>query len=273
MLQGLPETYEIGARTQEWLVDPRACPAMNAYRMRLAGLSKAVKGFCWVRHQPDMSQVAVCYEGWGEILLNGSWQRCEAGMAFLTPLHVPHAYRAVGNSSWGLAWVAYEHSQVASEAVVLMPADPWPLRHTIQGLYRETRHAGDTAAACQWLELVHGYALQLAGPFPRPARLTAVWAAVDADLRHRWTGGELARLAHLGSRHLCRVVWQQYGRSPMRQVTHLRIQRAATLLSRTEQKIEAIALAVGFASLPSFSAAFKHHLGVSPAAFRSHAEA
>ncbi|MFA4944125.1 MAG: AraC family transcriptional regulator [Lentisphaeria bacterium] len=267
-MPGLPETHNIGPLTQEWLVAPGVCPAMAALRMRHAGFSLAAEGYCWIRHHPHFSQVIVCHEGGGEVFLNDSWQRWEAGQALLTPANVPHAYRAAGKAPWGIAWVIYDSPIVSSSSVTLLPADPWPLRYTIEGLYRQTRHAPESAAARQWLELVHGYASQLAGPRPHQGRLTDVWAAVEAQLARPWTLADLARQAHFCGEYLRRLSLEEHGRSPMRQVAYLRIQRAASLLSRTDDKIEAIARAVGFATLPAFSAAFKHWMGVSPAAFR-----
>jgi len=273
MIKKLSETSSIGSRTKEWLIDSRSCSAMNGCRMQLAGLSMAVKGFSWVRHCPASSQVLVCYQGQGEVLVKNSWQRCKAGTAILLPAKVPHAYRAVANARWGLAWAMYKDLSVPANSVNVLAADPWPLRHSIEGLYRQTRYAPDSPAAYQWLELVHGYVIQLFGFGRNQGLLTNVWTAVDAELARPWTLFDLAGVAHLSKEHLRRLSHDQHGRSPMQQVTYMRIQRAASLLSRTDDKIEVIARDVGLCSLSSFSAAFKHWMGVSPAAFRQRTNA
>ncbi|MDD5262773.1 MAG: AraC family transcriptional regulator [Methylacidiphilales bacterium] len=241
---------------------------MNGYKMRLLGFSMIGKGYHITRCCPDFSQIAVCYEGHGEILLNNSWKRWKVGTAFLTPPKTPHAYRAVAVSHWGVAWVIYGSSIVSSHSVTLISADPWPLRHAIEGLYRQTHHAPHSPAAHHWLELIHGYASQLAGPSPHQGQLTNVWSAVDAELARHWTLTDLASLANLSVEHLRRLTHEQHGRSPMHQVAYCRIQRAVSLLSRTDNKIESIARDVGFTSLCTFSVAFKRWIGMSPAAFR-----
>jgi len=268
MFTELPETFRLGARTKEWIIGPQICPAMKAHGMRLVGFSIIRNGYCQIRNHPNFSQVAICYEGEGEILLNNLWKKCTAGTAFLTPPRTPHAYRAVAHAHWGVAWAMYDTSMVTSDSVTLTRADPWPMRHTIEGLYRQTRHGLDSPTAYHWLELIHGYASQLAGPCPHQGRLTDVWATVDAELARSWTLSDLARLAHLGEEQLRRLSHEEHGRSPMHQVAFMRIQRAVSLLSRNDDKIETIARNVGFGSLSSFSVAFKRWTGISPAAFR-----
>lgn len=58
------------------------------------------------------------------------------------------------------------------------------------------------------------------------------------------------------------------GRSPMRQVAHLRMQHAAQLLRTTDATIESIADAVGYANPYVFSNAFTKWTGSRPSAFR-----
>ena len=59
-----------------------------------------------------------------------------------------------------------------------------------------------------------------------------------------------------------------FNRSPMCLVKHVRLERAAKLLSLGQSPIEQIAHRVGFSSRSHFSQAFKEHTGRSPAEFR-----
>jgi len=58
-----------------------------------------------------------------------------------------------------------------------------------------------------------------------------------------------------------------FSRSPMALVNHVRLERAAKMLSLDQASIEQIARSVGFSSRSHFSRAFKTHTGVSPASF------
>lgn len=70
--------------------------------------------------------------------------------------------------------------------------------------------------------------------------------------------------------HLRRLSLKLLGRTPMNQVTHLRMQHAAHLLTTTDLKLEVIAHEIGFASGKAFAATFKRWIGWSPSEFRSH---
>jgi len=64
---------------------------------------------------------------------------------------------------------------------------------------------------------------------------------------------------------LCR---RQLGRSPMHQVTYLRMRRAAELLANTSHTIEAIAQEVGYHNPFVFSNAFTKWIGWRPSEYR-----
>ena len=55
----------------------------------------------------------------------------------------------------------------------------------------------------------------------------------------------------------------------MSYVTQWRTTVARHLLRSTDQSVEAVALSVGYQSLPAFTRAFKRYLGLAPAAWRA----
>jgi AraC-like DNA-binding protein len=272
-LPELCETHHVGANTREWMVGKDACPALAAYHIRLTGVSEAKHGFEFVREHPPMGQILVCHAGEGEVLVDGAWRRCLDGDAYLTPVGAPHAYRAIPGLDWRVCWVMFDEidghpPMVTTSAPVLSRIDPRPLHDAIQGLYRESVGPAEAAHLHHWIELIQLQVARTVKPFHTDERLWRLWEGVDADLAHGWTLGELAGLAHLSGEHLRRLCQKSLGRSPLEQVTFMRMRRAATLLVSTPRKIEAIAGAVGYDNAFAFSTAFKRWMKMTPSAYR-----
>jgi transcriptional regulator GlxA family with amidase domain len=79
---------------------------------------------------------------------------------------------------------------------------------------------------------------------------------------------ELARLACMSEEHRRRLCHEDYQRSPMDHLTHLRLRRAGTMLRSSPEKVEGIAHQAGYASVYCFSAAFRRWSSIPPARFR-----
>lgn len=269
----LCETHIVGPQTRESTVDAHSCPALSRHGISLAGYSQAVAPFQFVREQPRFTQVLACASGWGEVRLGEEWARCAAGEAYVTPPDAPHGYRAVGDTLWSLAWVIYTspQSSVGVRQPSLVRLDPRPLADAIQGLYRESMSAAESALLHPWAHLTHAYAQRALGPALAgsiDSRLRTLWERVDAHLAHPWTVDELAHIAGTSGEHLRRLCRSQMGRSPMRHVAYLRMRRAAALLSTQSYTVETIAEQVGYENPFAFSTAFKRSLGLSPSDYR-----
>ena len=92
------------------------------------------------------------------------------------------------------------------------------------------------------------------------------WA--DGDLAPL-TLGDLARTAGVSKVHLIRVFQATLGVSPVEALRHLRLDRAVTLLTRTNLPIQEVAEATGFPNPFHFSKVFRATYGSSPRAFRA----
>jgi len=119
-----------------------------------------------------------------------------------------------------------------------------------------------------WVDLIQHYARTFAEPWRTDDRLRVVRKAVRSDLAADWPLGKLAKLAGLSPKHLTRICQQSLGRTPARQVTALRLQHAASLLTATSDKVESIVSQVGYKSLFTFSHTFKKFTGSRPSEYR-----
>ena len=91
---------------------------------------------------------------------------------------------------------------------------------------------------------------------------------VEKDLARDWKLDELAEISCVSTEHLRRLCKKQLGRSPVQQVTYLRMRRAVEYLASTPDKVEAVARSVGYDNPYTFSNAFKRWTGKRPMDYR-----
>jgi len=282
----LTETHVLGAATRQrvvraddhdprpWLADAPVCPALAHHQIAHVGICEARSPYRVVRTHQSGTYFLACFGGEGRILVNGRWQACRAGMACLLPPHVLNSFHALPRKSFDFAWVRYEQPPqqrpvCTAGSPVLAEFNAGPVRDAINGLCHECEGASAPAAIHHWVELIQHYVTRFAQPWQSDNRLWRLWEAVSARLADPWTLESLARHAHLSGEHLRRLCQRQLGHSPMQHVAHLRMQRAAELLAATDDKVETIALAVGYQNPFAFSTTFKKWTGVRPSGYRA----
>jgi AraC-like DNA-binding protein len=273
----LREKHIIGSATREFMVSAQICPSLGRRGIRLTGYSSADTSFYFSRLSPLFFQILVCLSGSGLVLSENEWRRCESGMAYLTPAGTPHAYRsAPGCALWEIAWVIYvprgndrPNPLNHLEYPTITEINPEPLAAVIRGLYDEAMNgAADLGILEEWASLLDAQVRRIVLPSGRDSRLRRLWATVTADLAYEWTIESLAEQAAISGEQLRRLCWRDLRRSPMRQVTFLRMRHAASLLASDFYTIEGIAEKVGYVNAFAFSTAFKRVLGVSPSVYR-----
>lgn len=79
---------------------------------------------------------------------------------------------------------------------------------------------------------------------------------------------ELAAVAGVSRHHFVRSFGRTYGEPPMRYLTRRRIERAQDLLRSANLTVTEVCMAVGYASLGSFSSRFRELTGESPVEYR-----
>ncbi len=78
----------------------------------------------------------------------------------------------------------------------------------------------------------------------------------------------LARVAGVSKYHFVRSFEAAYGETPIRYLTRRRVERAQDLLRSANLTVTEVCMAVGYASLGSFSTRFRALTGESPVAYR-----
>ncbi len=258
---------------REWMAGNPECALLKHHDIAHAGVLRATYPFEIVRTDQSGSYMMACFGGEGSVWVDGAWKTLRAGEACLLPPFVQNAFRCVRGKSWDFCWVRYLESRerkpiVSENSPVLKGYDPAPLQAAIEGLYSESRGEKSPGVLGQWVELVHQYTLRFAQPHDPDERLWKLWNKVEPNLERKWSLSDLATLANVSEEHLRRLCRARYGRSPMQQLTFLRIQKAKNLLSSTNEKIETVARLVGYENPFTFSTLFKKWVGWSPSRYR-----
>jgi AraC-like DNA-binding protein len=114
------------------------------------------------------------------------------------------------------------------------------------------------------------------GPLPEPAKPepAALVAALDY-IRQQWTTAmrpltlrELAEAASVSPSYLSRVFRRQYGCGPSAAIELVRLERARTMLARSNLTVSQVATACGFADPLYFSRRFRAAHGIAPSVYR-----
>ncbi len=102
----------------------------------------------------------------------------------------------------------------------------------------------------------------------RDAEFAMLLDYIEQNLSENFTLDDFAQRTHFDKSYLTSKFKECVGVSPMRYVSHLRIERAKVLLATTDDSITRVARAVGFSSIHYFSRFFKEKIGVSPLEYR-----
>lgn len=273
-----PHTVMKGVRalnveSRPWISNFPVCQALNQYQIIHIGIQEAAHPTKIVRTRQTTTYFLATLAGRGRVLVDGRWRICREGFACLLPAHTLNAFETLAYVRWDFCWVCYRRpaeQQPISDATspVLARFDALPLRSAILGLMYESNGPGQPTLMQEWADLVHAYVLRFARPSDRPDQLQLLWERVAANLAGHWNLVKLAKEAGYSNEHLRRLCRRQMGRSPMHQVTFMRMRRAAELLATTERSIESISQEVGYNTSFVFSNAFTKWIGWRPSEYR-----
>lgn len=99
-------------------------------------------------------------------------------------------------------------------------------------------------------------------------RLARAIGAMHADPSRKWALAELANIAGMSRTSFAERFRKVVGQTPLDYLIHWRMRLAADRLKRTDERIPAIAAAVGYESEAAFSTTFRRVMGTSPGRYR-----
>jgi AraC-like DNA-binding protein/mannose-6-phosphate isomerase-like protein (cupin superfamily) len=258
------------AEPRSWLAGFAVNDALMRHRILHVGVARG-RPLRIVRTRQTTTYFFACLDGMGEVYVDGRWRLCRPGMACLLPPHTFEAFHAVGRRPWKFCWVCYGPERVVASVAspVLARFHAEPLRHAIEGLRQECAGRAGHAIVDRWVDLIEEYVRQFAEPWRGDERVGQLWECVASRLSEAWPLERLAQAMHCSEESLRRRCQTLLGRSPGQHVIYLRMRKAAELLVTSPDKIESIALAVGYKNPFVFSTAFRRWQGCSPSDYRA----
>lgn len=268
------ETHMIGPDCRQHMLDCEHFPSLRAAPFIWLGYSELRQPYRMVRNASVHSHIVVPLSGCGRTVVDGELVDWQPGQVLLGPVGVHHAFEAVGVEPWCLAWVFYDDDTrspvLRGRRAELVTADGAEFVSVLRMLLSESAGAAEPAMMSAIVALLDACARRLACGDAVDPRLQRLWAAVEADLAYPWGLPDMARLACMSEEHLRRLCRRHYQHSPASHLAYLRMRRAATMLRATSELVDEIARRVGYASMYSFSVAFRRWSGVPPTVFRAH---
>jgi AraC-like DNA-binding protein len=109
----------------------------------------------------------------------------------------------------------------------------------------------------------------MATTHPSARHLLRAKDLIDARYREPLDVPALARAAHLSPAHFSREFRRAFGETPHQYLLTRRMERAASLLLRTDHSIADICFTVGLQSVGSFTTSFRRTYGMTPSEYRA----
>ncbi len=258
---------------RDWLMESQTCDVLAQFQIHHLGEIIASKPYSVIRHEQDAAFFLSTISGSGKVLVNGEWIICGENQAVVLPPNRLNALRAYTDEPWRFHYVRYHQEEgqtpfIRCKEPVISSFPTSSFSHMMDGFLNEVHSENRAKYIWQWLQLIQLSITDFCEPWLVDDRLWKLWDEVGHNLKSSWTLNEMAQKAFLSGEHLRRLTTQTYGRSPMKQLSWLRMQRAAELLICTDDKVEVIGMECGYNNVNTFTSTFRKFFSLTPSDYR-----
>jgi AraC-like DNA-binding protein len=266
----MTEKIVIGDRTTEMIKGP--CSELASVDLMAAGRTIARSPYEVMRAKIRGGHIIATFGGAGELWHDGKWLPLHEGNVALIPPFEIEAFRAVTDQPWSFCWLhTYPKFFMPSSATGtrVIEADSTLFRHAVEGFIHSSYSEGLPENTLSWANLIRFYGQRFMSRGGAALRLEKLWAIVSSEPGRKWNATDLAKIAGMSREQLRIQARLETDRSPMEQVTHLRMLRAIEIIQTFPYKQEQVAEMVGYSCAFAFSAAFLKHTGKRPSFYRT----
>ena len=238
----------------------------------LAGVSYLSQPLHVERKGAPFHVVLISVEGEGEVIVGDHYRRLGPQQLAILPAHSHTGFRFSGGN-WRLAWFLLNEGDLWPE-VTEIPDTDIAIRTVTAAenlfmatalLCLESRLDRDAHSGAAMLLAVDLLRRMLASSEQGDAITQALHSLFDEVRREPakpWRVEQLAARYGVGRAHFQRLCLRYLGVAPQQMIINLRMTRARDLLQAGFGNVSAVAQAVGYEEVASFSRRFRRHFGV-----------
>lgn len=269
------ERFLISDKTYQEMIDHTHVLALEESGIVQCGIATCRDFFSVYRKNQKKHMLLYTVGGKGWLESESSRFELEPGSLIIVPAGVENCF-GMQDDTWKIAWVFLSQhadwSMVGKEIHYQLTTAPEVMYACIKTLLRSLRLPFDYRSdigshSVAQLELLLN--MPQSESVPRDQlKLRRVFDLAQRQLHKQWTVEQLAALYPCSEAHLFRITQQQFGRSPMAYLTHIRMEYAARLLRSTEWPIQQVGEVIGYPTSANFSTRFRSWSGMTPREFR-----
>ncbi len=266
------DDLEIGPDCDEKFVDCNNTPEFARLGAAISGVSNMVGNYKVARSNPAWH--AILYIVGGELDLvtqNGHYtvNNCHlvtlpAGKPFIMELKADHLDMAWFHLKQGHQW----NRLIKDRPDIEFCEVTQQVYHSLSLVYFEPRPVWRKPVFSRLENYITTSLSPVDARSQESQRIWQLQQELEKRLHFNWTVSAMAEITNYSSPHLHRLFQQQYGKSPMQHLIHLRIERAKYLLTHTDWTLEQIGEQVGYSDVFNFSKRFKKSTEMAPGRYR-----
>ncbi len=271
-----PEHLYISEKSKQLIIDHSQLYALELNQITQCGYTDACETFDISRSNPEKQIVLFSIHGSGIVTTPNSEHHLTANTVIYLPAHIPHRI-TLNSERWDSCWMIIEPQGHLAEqlpnGVQFQDSANAGLVKKIIDCIHHSMHSGYpleqqmTALQVEQLRLLVTHRLPSAMTNGQ-IRLQKVFQRVQQQLHRNWSIADLAAIHPCSEPHFHRLCQQHLGRTPMAQLTHLRMEHASRMLISSDYPIQHICESIGYPNPANFSTRFKKWSTLTPRQYR-----
>ncbi len=240
-------------------------------------------------HFHNLLEIGYCLEGSGEIILQDRKVQFEKGTCTIIPRNVMHSTESVEPCHWGFLFIDEEllldffstknETKVkfaVTEAIFLNLKENEIIVKTIAEIFNKydekLNYYKEKIMALSYFAVLEMNSLPKFGEDylldKNEEEMLKALKYIDRNFEEDIKISDIAKVCNMSEPYFRKKFKETVGASPLDHLNYVRINKACTMLTSTNDAVISIALACGYTSVSTFNRNFYRYIGISPSKFR-----